>query len=80
MTPQQRRAKQTTALVALLQALPEDQLKDVIEELGAKGVVVVETPADAPRRVCGTCGHVFPECRRRALATGDDHEFDPINR
>lgn len=63
----------TAAVVALLQALPDDQLGDVLTALNTKGVVKVETPKDRPHRPCGVCGKSYPVCRRM---WADDHEYE----
>lgn len=80
MTPQQRRAKATAAIVAFLQTLPEEQLRDVIDGLAVRGVVALEVDPDRARRVCGTCLKPYALCRRVAEATGDDHPFEPTTR
>lgn len=71
-----RRHAQVNAVVALLQALPEAWLEDVLARLNTRGVVVLETPAKRERRACGVCGHYYPKCRALAQATGDEHDFE----
>lgn len=63
----------TAALTAVLQALPEEQLQDVLTGLNTKGVVVMETPSARPHRPCGVCGLSYPQCRRR---WADDHDYE----
>lgn len=78
MTPQRR--AQTTALIALLKALPDQQLQDVLTGLDAHGLVVLDVPPERPKRPCGICGHPYPKCRR---LWSEDHEYeapDPIRK
>lgn len=77
MTTAQRKA-QTTALVALLQALPEQQLADVLAALAARGVITVaDQGGDKRRRRCGVCGLPYALCRQRW--TGD-HDFEAVEK
>lgn len=60
-------------LVLILKTLTDKQLVEVLAGVGAS----LDHPTDTgPRRrgkPCGTCGLIYPECRRRW--TGD-HEFE----
>lgn len=71
-----RRRRTVDATVALLAAMPEAWLQDVLDRLGASGVVALPEDQAKPRRVCSTCGKPYALCRRLAQATGDDHEFE----
>lgn len=71
--PRTDRAALKRAILALLQALSDSELQDVLTGLNAKGVVAVATPVDRPQRPCGTCGLSYPLCRRR---WADDHEYE----
>jgi hypothetical protein len=73
MSAAQRKA-QTTALVALLQALPQQQLMDVLASLEAHGRITVHDQGGTRRRRrCGVCGLSYPLCRQR---WSEDHEFE----
>lgn len=68
------REKQTTALVALLKALPDAQLIDVLTGVGAE--LVVPLTSSGPRhrgKPCGICGLIYPQHIAR---WGDDHVFE----
>lgn len=69
-----RKAKQTTALVALLKALDEKQLIDVLQ--GVDASLNHPTPEDGPRhrgRPCTICGLIYPQ---HVARWGDDHPFE----
>lgn len=78
MSAAQRKA-QTTALIALLLALPEQQRVEVLTGLAMRGLVVMEQESKHGRRVCGVCGLPYPLCRSRRLAD-DDHEFEAVTK
>lgn len=70
-----RTAKQTTALVALLKALPEPQLLDVLQGIDASPNH--PTPPTGPRhrgKPCLTCGLIYP--KHIAHAGYDGHDFE----
>lgn len=67
-----RRRKTVNATVALLEALPEAWLDDVIQRLGVRGAVALEQPAEK-RRVCGVCTLPYP---LHVARWADDHEWE----
>lgn len=71
-SPAARRHAQTLAVANLLKTLPEQQLVDVLKEVG----ITYDMAAGVRRkaRTCRTCGQVYPRCR--AMWEGD-HEFEP---
>lgn len=72
-----RRRKTVNATVALLEAMPEEWLNDVLQRLGARGTVVLEQPVEKDRRRCGVCTLPYPLCRAR---WADDHEWEEPRR
>lgn len=69
-----RADRQSQALVLLLKALPDEQLIDVLQGVGA--TLDVPTPPDGPRhrgKPCLTCGLIYPLHVKR---WGEDHPFD----
>lgn len=69
-----RADRQSHALVQLLKALPDGQLIDVLQGVGAS--LDGPTPTDTARhrgKPCLTCGLIYPMHVRR---WGDDHAFD----
>jgi hypothetical protein len=73
----ERRRKTVNATVALLEAMPEAWLEDVLARLGAKGAVVLEQPADKRDRRCGVCTLPYP---LHVSRWGDDHEWEEPRR
>lgn len=69
-----RAHRQTVALVQLLEALPDEQLADVLDGLG---IPKADQDAAAARRrgwkYCNVCGLVYPRCRAAFAA---DHDFE----
>ncbi len=73
----ERRRKTVNATLALLEAMPEDWLDEVLQRLGARGAVVIEQAAGDKRRVCGTCTLPYPLHMAR---WADDHEWEEPRR
>lgn len=70
MTVLSRADRQTAALVDLLKSLPEKQLVDVLDKVGA----TIDVPKGGRRsEACGICGRVYPVCRK---LYEDDHAFE----
>lgn len=68
-----RRRKTVNAVVALLDAMPEAWVQDVLQRLNVRGAVVMDQPAPTRRRVCGICTLPYPLCRSR---WSDDHDWE----
>lgn len=68
-----RRRSTVNAVVALLQAMPEAWLQDVLQRLQARGAVVLDNAPAGPPRVCGICTLTYPLHMAR---WADDHEWE----
>jgi hypothetical protein len=77
-TVSDRRRKTVNATVALLEAMPEAWLEDVLARLGARGAVVLEQPAEKRDRRCGVCDLTYPHHVARLHI--DDHEWEEPRR
>lgn len=69
------RAKQTVALIALLKALPDTQLLDIL--VGVDASPNHPVPDAGPRhrgKPCTTCGLIYP--KHKAHAGYDGHPFE----
>lgn len=75
----ERRRKTVNATVALLEALPEDWLNDVLARMSARGAVVLEKVEDRHKgRVCGVCSLPYPlHIARQHLG---EHEWEEPRR
>lgn len=75
MTRESRDARQDSALVSLLQALPEDRLDRVLAGIG---IEAGRKPKATDDRRCTVCGRGYVGCR--AADRVGDHEWSPNKR
>lgn len=76
MTRESRDARQDRAIVALLQALPEDRLAHVLAEVGIEQEKRDQAAKAADPRRCDVCGLGYVRCR--AADPLNDHSWTPI--
>lgn len=69
-----REARQTAALVALLQALPDEQLDAILDGLGIHPARREAVGRKPDTRRCTTCGLGWYKC---TTTWASDHEFNP---
>lgn len=73
-----RRRKTVNAAVALLEALPEEWLSDVLARLGGRGVLAIPEQTVKPDRRCGICGLFYPHHMARQHI--DEHPWEEPRR
>lgn len=76
--PESREARQDSALVALLEALPPDRLARVLRYLGIEPDTADKASRKRDDRRCLVCGHSYVTCREIDSKSPDDHhEWSP---